>query len=417
VIRAETLGDHSRGVKEPVERSASSYLVGMTVSVTPHLLRGVYMGILVQDNPTDWICSCFKILGLDREVTLKISYRVSLWIKEEGPEAAVRRLKTIKDAGLQLVANQKVELPWLKHDRVGDPRGPWKPLFVALRKSSYKHKKRALNALLVYTTIMFKPDVPPTETQEQKFLGTVNQDPDERLQKALSGSSVLKSRSFIVALGYLKSILMKSKWDPKDGPSHPNIWSYIGQKYGSTDEWYDHRHQRYIQWDKRVWDFVDDPNFYVFLGFPQVREVLADPLRVKAHALHRLVELSVNTQPLNSFEEWQEYKREYELRKSNEAAFLHAVGARYKCEHQDYWPSFDERQVELQRLEVEKFETSKPPLTPIGSVNCVQEPGCKLRGFASPHVVLQASLERLKWLLDHALSSFSWDCTHINIRV
>jgi len=60
----------------------------------------------------------------------------------------------------------------------------------------------------------------------------------------------------------------------------------------------------------------------------------------------------------------------------------------------------------LNPLEVE------PSDGPIGVIGFSQEPGAKLRAFASPNWVLQAAMEGTKQCLLRALAGLPWDCTH-----
>jgi hypothetical protein len=52
------------------------------------------------------------------------------------------------------------------------------------------------------------------------------------------------------------------------------------------------------------------------------------------------------------------------------------------------------------------------PIHPVGVIHGSQEPGLKLRAFASPKPALQASLEGLKTKLMKVLRSLPWDCCH-----
>jgi hypothetical protein len=59
-----------------------------------------------------------------------------------------------------------------------------------------------------------------------------------------------------------------------------------------------------------------------------------------------------------------------------------------------------------------------PPLNaattydPVGKLGCTQEPGYKLRVFASPNIVHQVAMSRLKAQLFRLLATAKWDCTY-----
>jgi hypothetical protein len=58
------------------------------------------------------------------------------------------------------------------------------------------------------------------------------------------------------------------------------------------------------------------------------------------------------------------------------------------------------------------WKTVQPSEDPIGVIGSTQEPGAKLRAFASPNWVLQAAMEGMKQSLLEALRLCPWDCTH-----
>jgi hypothetical protein len=382
------------------------------------------MGILVQDNPVDWILTSFKTMGVGRDVAVPIAHRLSLWLKEEGPESAVKRIKALKTYGLKVLANEEATLEWVKIDREGDPRGCWKPLFVWLRKGTDAQKMRALQVLSVSSVICFKDGYPPTRSQEEKFLGSVQVSEEEATCRALKSSSLISDKSIYQAVRVLATVLKQGHWDPiTRDPQH--IWEYIGEKYGPPSGW-DRK------WDERVMQFVTDPSLGVFLKYPQVRVILAPVLAQMETQKTRAVfdaltpekskgesvvaklhsDGSVQFDGLPSIEETQNRRVSWNAAKAELSAWLHRIHPYSQIlgrEHRYEGTRILEEAVAWQQ---DVYDHAVPPKVPIGYISGEQQPGCKFRAFASPHVVLQASMEGLKRSLLCALKILPWDVTH-----
>jgi len=130
---------------------------------------------------SDDLCVKLRAVGLPRDVVLPLVNSISVSVKAEGPENVVKRLKLIKQAAVSVLADQKPDLSWIAHDSNG-LKGPWKPVWRLLQSSSYKHRKRAINAMMVYSSLLAKNSEGPSPAQERKFLGSVVQS-SERAQK------------------------------------------------------------------------------------------------------------------------------------------------------------------------------------------------------------------------------------------
>jgi len=130
---------------------------------------------------SDELCVKLRAVGLPKDVVLPLVNSITISVKAEGPENVVRRLKLIKQAAVSVLANQKPDFTWIAHDSKG-PKGPWKPVWRLLQSSSYKHRKRAINAMMVYSSLLAERSEGPSSAQERKFLGSVVQSP-ERAQK------------------------------------------------------------------------------------------------------------------------------------------------------------------------------------------------------------------------------------------
>jgi len=74
------------------------------------------------------------------------------------------------------------------------------------------------------------------------------------------------------------------------------------------------------------------------------------------------------------------------------------------------------------RIGMDDYFGYHPPLDsattidPVGILGCSQEPGYKLRVFASPNIVHQVAMSRLKAQLFTLLAECRWDCTYDQVR-
>lgn len=93
------------------------------------------------------ICNHLSAVGLGQHAK-PIIHEVQRWIKCNGEEWTVERLKTLKVAYIQSLAGyDKIDLPWIKHTN-NRPKGPFAPLF---RVHGEKRVMKTLSALMVYT--------------------------------------------------------------------------------------------------------------------------------------------------------------------------------------------------------------------------------------------------------------------------
>lgn len=123
----------------------------------------------------------FIALGVSRNLAADLASTVSRFVRDNGPEWTVKRLKLIRVAFLKRIAGQSYTLPYVatRQDAQGAvPKGSfgtlWKQASTDITSIS-----RVLNALMVYSTFYAEQ---VTETQWEKFhssMTRVPSDPDD----------------------------------------------------------------------------------------------------------------------------------------------------------------------------------------------------------------------------------------------
>lgn len=302
----------------------------------------------ISQATVDDMCGKLRMVGLNKELVLSIVNALTKQVSAEGPENVVKRLKVLKQAAVNHLAGQPHTLPWIRHDGLGRPKGPWGKLWDALSSRSYRHQRRALNAMMVYACLVLPKRASPTSTQERKFLSSVAI-PEDQLRVADQLAARATERGvFRKGFVTLSGTLAHLGWKPDsryDDDSFTEIFEYLARTYG-TDP------LTVQSAEKRVEVFLGQDAGRPFHAFPQVKHVLGE------------------------------------------------VGEDYfSMTHPWNGAHWDWRKAE-------------PPEEPIGVVGSTQEPGYKFRAFAAPNWVLQCALERLKRSLLRALELLPWDCTH-----
>lgn len=211
----------------------------------------------------DDMCQKLRLVGLTKEETLPIVNSITLSVRAEGPENVVKRLKALKQAAVNHIAGQEIDLPWIKHDRNG-PKGPWRPVWRKLKSSSHKQQKRALNAMMVYASFVLPKNEAPTKTQERKFLSSACcHDPQEIELREKGVNKLLSGNSFTKALQRLISKYGKPVYDGEV----PDASVYLS-KLNGTDEVSVRKSSQMID------RFLTSHNFQNFHCFPEIKKAL-----------------------------------------------------------------------------------------------------------------------------------------------
>jgi hypothetical protein len=321
----------------------------------------------------DDLCHKLRLVGLPRDVVLPLVNSITLSVSVEGPENVVKRLKVLKQAAVNQVAGVEIQLPWIRHNLDG-PKGHWRPVWKLLKSKRYKHRKRALNAMMVYASLVLPKRAGPTPTQERKFLGSVSYPRETVWKRTETAKSLTKSSDFDLVLEKLFSVI----GHPFYVEDYPDFKEWIAQKRGSDE--------RRLRADERQFnEFVNSEPGISFKVFPEVQEVLGKEVLnhdIVKDPQMRAIDSSLDSKPISA----PDTLMGYDL-----AAIL---------------PSGVYSSVR------KSWKRFRPPSEPIGMIGSTQEPGLKFRAFASPHMVLQAALDPLKNYLLGALKHCPWDCTH-----
>jgi len=303
----------------------------------------------ISQNLQDELCSKLGAVGMPKPLIGPLVSAIARQVVSEGPENVVRRIKVLKQAAVNHIAGQPVDLPWIAHTSRG-PKGPWKPVWKWLCSESNRLRVRALNVVMVYASIVLPKDGGPSRAQERKFLGSVSHGP-KGAQESLDRvqTAIRRDRLFARGAQALRRQLLSRGWSPETEEGIPDLLEFLGRRYGTSPEDV-RRSERVVQ------TFLGQEQFFPFQAFPQVQKTLGE-----------------------AGEDW--------------FALTHPWNGRH----------LDWREVET-------------PSDAIGVIGCTQEPGAKLRAFASPNWVLQAAVEGIKQSLLSGLRCCDWDCTHDQLK-
>lgn len=213
------------------------------------------------------LCQKLRIVGLTKEETLPIVNLITKQVAAEGPENVVARLKILKQAGVDVLAGNMPKFHWIAHTPKA-PKGPWKPVFQKLYSSSYKHRKRALNALMVYAHLCLPRRAAPTAVQERKFIGSVVHTPDAVSLREKGIKSVRSSSDWIRVIRWMGIHLKESRCDLRLGEA-PDAIGYILRKKGD-----DRTGVAYAE--RQVNAFLGSDAGRPFHCFPEVLQSLGD---------------------------------------------------------------------------------------------------------------------------------------------
>lgn len=229
----------------------------------------------------DDLCHKLRLVGLPAVVVLPLVNHITRSVACEGAENVVKRLKLLKQAGVNLIAGHpyvRSDLPWIKAG-VHGPKGPWKPVWSMLSKGSFKHRKRALNALMVYAAMVFPKRAVPTATQERKFLSSVVQPDVVRLRREMKAKVLATDKLSGLSCSTLRSLSHGLRFNPEV----PDYREWISVKR-SGDE-------KRLEGDERnLFLFLGQDFGRAFQGFPEIREALGEELvddyRTLTHPWH-----------------------------------------------------------------------------------------------------------------------------------
>ena len=112
-------------------------------------------------------CRRLSSLGIKQAVVHQILNTVQNWIRNEGLENTISRLKQLKTAYVQKLAGAPVDLSWISHK--GDtPKGPFSHIF------NMRNPQKALSALMVYSQYT---STELTPKQVHKFFSSLEAEP------------------------------------------------------------------------------------------------------------------------------------------------------------------------------------------------------------------------------------------------
>lgn len=112
-----------------------------------------------------------RVFGLKYNQITQIIDQVNSWIRNNGSEWTISRLKLMKVNYIQSLAHpeQKIEWSWIK-TKNSVPSGVFKPIF------ELNNPKKILNSLMIYSDLI-SPKV--TKKQWKKFIGSAHQEIDD----------------------------------------------------------------------------------------------------------------------------------------------------------------------------------------------------------------------------------------------
>jgi hypothetical protein len=113
-----------------------------------------------------------KALGFDKQVTNQVIQEVHRWIRSNGPEWTVSRLKLLKSQFIEILSTGKLsDKSWIAY-RGKLPKGSFRPIFrYGLdNHNSPKKVQRALSVLMIYTSMLSSKE---TRKQKEKFFNSM----------------------------------------------------------------------------------------------------------------------------------------------------------------------------------------------------------------------------------------------------
>lgn len=123
----------------------------------------------MEQRSKDAACRSLRSAGLSKKNTLSILNQVESWVKSNGVEWTVTRLKKFKQAYIHRLAGQDElackDLEWVSHTKEGIPKGPFSVIF-----KKNLPVQRALNVLTLYNVFLSDRLLP---SQKEKFYSAV----------------------------------------------------------------------------------------------------------------------------------------------------------------------------------------------------------------------------------------------------
>nr|UUW21442.1 MAG: RNA-dependent RNA polymerase [Sanya mito-like virus 1]UUW21443.1 MAG: RNA-dependent RNA polymerase [Sanya mito-like virus 1] len=221
----------------------------------------------ISQSVGDSLCQKLRMVGWDRVSARLIVNQVTVQVSAEGPENVVKRLKLLKQAAVNRMAGKPFELPWIAHTRSG-PKGIWRRVWRLLESSSYRDKKRALNTLMVYASLMLPKRAGPTATQEKKFLSSVVHTDEELMIRSSRVNRILApgSSSILMGVKVLRLKLGSLGWRHRVADP-PLVWEYLARRDGTEKS-------AVRKAERQVDSFLQDN--LAFHPFPLVQKALGD---------------------------------------------------------------------------------------------------------------------------------------------
>lgn len=216
----------------------------------------------------DDLCVKLRMVGLSRQVVLPLVNHITRQVRAEGPENVVKRLKVLKQAAIDMLAGGEPKFPWVSHTAHG-PRGPWRPVWTLLSRSSFKHKKRAFNAVMVYASLVLPKRAGPTRTQERKFLDSVEHTKTEVFRRQVVLKEAMRKDRFRSGAQALKKALVSRDWNPRMAYHIPDIREYLVQRYGAEEVAVRKR-------ETQLMNFLGGSCGLAIHSFPQVQRCLGE---------------------------------------------------------------------------------------------------------------------------------------------
>jgi len=214
----------------------------------------------------DDVCKKLRLVGLPKVEVIPLVNLITRQVAAEGPESVVKRLKVLKQGAINLLAGQPVHLDWIAHNQHG-PKGPWRPVWNRLKSSNFKQRRKALNALMVYASLVLPEKAAPTRAQEQKFLGSVEHSDEEIQKRSRKVAELLDSGALRPGFARLMALLDKKGWNPSKRGSIPDFISYAMSKKGSDSK-------TVHSVEKRLERFLGSDAGRPFHSFPEVKQTL-----------------------------------------------------------------------------------------------------------------------------------------------
>lgn len=293
----------------------------------------------------------FLVMGLSKGESLSVIKVIRTWLRSNGTEWTVSRLKAMKTDYVRLIAGQERDpQTWVAY-RGNAPKGPFRAVFNLKGK---KATFRALNALMVYSQFLSKE---VTDKQWKKFHNSVSRQPasTEGVTDLIDTKALAPYRASINRLIRSSEFVKLEEFISSDKRA-PVIPVTIREEKGRT---YLSRLTSEVECESSILSnltpLMIHPGRQLYAKFPDVfKEVIPE-------------------------ECFDEFRSIYSMACFN----------------------------------MRNHDGTQPANIPyVGRIGFIQEAGFKLRAVANPFRIYQAALSRLGNALFDTLKLLPWDCTH-----